>query len=108
MLACTVRWLDGQPPWRAARSDKGRHSTLAITDSRTGIQSPPTGQTRSRGMKKSTLLKLAVTIGLTAFVLARADLDALGQTFRAADWRWVLLAISMASTAMVINAGRWQ
>ena len=55
-----------------------------------------------------TVLKLAVAVGLMAFVLSRAGVDALLQTFREAEWGWVLLAIGSASVAMVINVVRWQ
>lgn len=62
----------------------------------------------SGGVKRSTILKLAVTLGLTAFVLSRTDLGALLESFREADWRWVALAIGVSAVAMAINVARWQ
>jgi glycosyltransferase 2 family protein len=62
----------------------------------------------SRRMKLSTLVKLAVAVGLMAVILWRSGLEALLQTFAAADWRWVALAVGSASLAMVINVVRWQ
>jgi uncharacterized protein (TIRG00374 family) len=63
---------------------------------------------RVGGVKKSTVLKLMVTVALTAFVLSRADLAALVQTFQEADWGWVALALGVSALAMVINTARWQ
>jgi uncharacterized protein (TIRG00374 family) len=63
---------------------------------------------RLGGIKKSTILKLVMTVGLSAFVLSRADLAALVQTFREADWGWVALALGVSALAMVVNTIRWQ
>lgn len=65
---------------------------------------------RSEGwrIKPGTLLKLGVAVGVMAFVLARAGLDALLQTLVEAEWGWVLLAIGLAAAAMVVNTTRWQ
>lgn len=76
------------------------------TDSVT--ETAPNVQARSRGIKPWTILKIVVTVGLSAYVLSRAGVDALLQTLREADWRWVALAITFATVAMVINVGRWQ
>jgi uncharacterized membrane protein YbhN (UPF0104 family) len=63
---------------------------------------------RSRGIKPTTVIKLVVTVGLSAFVLSRAGVEELVDTLGNVDWRWVLLAICLAASAMVINVGRWQ
>jgi uncharacterized protein (TIRG00374 family) len=63
---------------------------------------------RSRGIKPTTVIKLVVTVGLSAFVLSRAGVEELVDTLGNVDWRWVLLAICLAAAAMVINVGRWQ
>jgi glycosyltransferase 2 family protein len=61
-----------------------------------------------RGPKLSTVVKLVVTVGLTALVLRQAGLEAIAQTFVEADWRWALAGLLLAALAMVINVGRWQ
>jgi hypothetical protein len=68
----------------------------------------PEAQTESRGVNLWTVLKIIVTIGVSAYVLSRAGVEALAQTLREADWHWVALAIALATVAMVINVGRWQ
>ena len=80
----------------------------AITKPEPLVEAAPVARSASRRPKLSTLLKLAVTLALSAFVLRQAGVDALLQTLRAADWRWVALAISFAALAMVINVARWQ
>jgi uncharacterized protein (TIRG00374 family) len=72
------------------------------------IAEPNASERRVGGVKKSTVLKLVVTVALTAFVLSRADLAALAQTFQEADWAWVALALGVSALAMVINTARWQ
>jgi glycosyltransferase 2 family protein len=69
---------------------------------------PALAEPSGRRIKLSTVVKVAVAVGLMAFILSRAGLEALLQTFAAADWRWVALAIGSASLAMVINVVRWQ
>jgi uncharacterized protein (TIRG00374 family) len=61
-----------------------------------------------RRVKPSTALKIVVTVGLTAFVISRAGVEALIQTLWEADWQWVALAVFLATIAMVINVVRWQ
>lgn len=69
---------------------------------------PRLGAPSARHMKPVTILKLVVAVGLMAFILTRAGIDALLQTFAQADWRWVALAMASATLAMVINVARWQ
>jgi glycosyltransferase 2 family protein len=69
-----------------------------------GAEAPPA----RRGISRSTVLKLAVTAALSAYVVWQAGLaDALG-TLLGAEWRWVTLAACSAVLAMVLNVKRWQ
>jgi glycosyltransferase 2 family protein len=53
-------------------------------------------------------LKLAITIGVSAYVLWQAGLADSLRTLAAADWRWVALAAVSAWLSMTINVKRWQ
>lgn len=64
---------------------------------------PPRG-----GPGRATVLKVAVTAGLAAYVLWHARLGEALETLARADWRWVLLAGVFAALAMVLNVTRWQ
>ncbi|MFN8637666.1 MAG: lysylphosphatidylglycerol synthase transmembrane domain-containing protein [Chloroflexota bacterium] len=54
------------------------------------------------------LLKLGITVGVSAYVLWQAGLADSLRTLAGADWRWVALAAVSATVAMVINVKRWQ
>src|SRR5688572_30445349 len=93
--------------WLTARlRDPGRRSAVAGASLASNVTAH--GEPRSGRVKPLTLVKLIVAVGLLAFVLSRAGVEALLQTLREAEWQWVLLAIGSASVAMVINVARWQ
>jgi len=54
------------------------------------------------------LLKLGITIAVSAYVLWQAGLADALQTLANADWRWVALAAVSAVISMTINVKRWQ
>lgn len=54
------------------------------------------------------ILKLAITIGVSAYVLWQAGLADAIETLVGADWRLVALAAVSALLAMTINVKRWQ
>ena len=54
------------------------------------------------------LVKLAVTIAVSAYVLWQAGLADALRTLAGADWRWVALAAVSAVVSMTINVKRWQ
>ncbi len=64
--------------------------------------------TRRGTPRRSTILKVVVTIFLAGYVLWQARLgDALAE-LGDADWRYVLLATCFAVLAMILNVARWQ
>jgi uncharacterized protein (TIRG00374 family) len=83
---------------------------LALTSAAEPLdQTEETRASRTRRLPLGTLLKVTVTVVVTAVLLAQAGLGRLVQTLRSeTDWRWVLMAIGLAAVAMVINVGRWQ
>jgi uncharacterized protein (TIRG00374 family) len=54
------------------------------------------------------LIKLAITIVVSAYVLWQAGLTDALLTLAGADWRWVAVAAVSAVISMVINVKRWQ
>ena len=54
------------------------------------------------------LLKLSITIAVSAYVLWQAGLADALRTLAGADWRWVALAAVSAVVSMTINVKRWQ
>jgi uncharacterized protein (TIRG00374 family) len=64
---------------------------------------PPRG-----GPGRATVLKVAVTAVLAAYVLWHARLGEALEMLARADWRWVVLAGVFAIVAMVLNVTRWQ
>lgn len=61
-----------------------------------------------RGVSRSTIVKLVVTVALAGYVLRQAGLSEALETLRATEWRWVALAAASAVAAMVLNVVRWQ
>ena len=68
----------------------------------------PSELARRRTIKPSTVVKLVLTLAISAFVIAHADLGAAIDTLRGADWWLAALAIGIAVVAMVFNVGRWK
>jgi glycosyltransferase 2 family protein len=56
----------------------------------------------------ATIIKLAITIVVSTYVLWQAGLADSFRTLAEADWRWVALAAMSAVVAMTINVKRWQ
>jgi glycosyltransferase 2 family protein len=54
------------------------------------------------------VLKLGITVAVSAYVLWQAGLADSLRTLAGADWRWVALAAMSAVVAMTINVKRWQ
>ena len=79
---------------------------MAVVEAERMTEAAPERPTRR--IKPLTIVKLAVAVGLMAFILSRAGVEALLRTLAGADWRWVALAIGSATLAMVINVLRWQ
>jgi uncharacterized protein (TIRG00374 family) len=62
-----------------------------------------------RGLSRLSLfLKLAITLGVSGYVLWQVGLSDALRTLASADWRWVALAGASAVFAMTINVKRWQ
>ena len=61
-----------------------------------------------RGIRGGTVLKLVITVVVSAYVLWRAGLADAVDTLQAAEWRYALLAASFATLAMVLNVVRWR
>jgi hypothetical protein len=61
-----------------------------------------------KGVRPGQLLKIGVTLGLSAYVLWRAGLGDSIETLRMASWGWVALAAGSALFAMILNVCRWQ
>ena len=51
--------------------------------------------------------RLAVALGLTAFILWKSDPRAAGQALATADWRWVGAAIALVFVDRALMAWRW-
>jgi len=60
------------------------------------------------GVRPGLLLKLAITLGLSGYVLWKAGLADSLETLGTASWGWVALAACSALLAMVLNVRRWQ
>ncbi len=56
----------------------------------------------------STLLKIAVSAGLLAWILARQDLAAIVQHLRKAAWPWLAVAFALNGSGLLIRAYRWR
>lgn len=54
------------------------------------------------------VVKLAVSAGLLALLLSRADLPGLALRFRQMDVRWALVALAAYSLMIALSAWRWQ
>lgn len=66
-------------------------------------------ETKKKGSGRfGNLLKLAITIAVSAYVLWQAGLADALRTLAGADWRWVALGAVSAVISMVINVKRWQ
>ena len=61
-----------------------------------------------KGVRPGQLLKIGITVGLSAYVLWKAGLGDSIETLRLATWGWVALAAGSALFAMVLNVRRWQ
>jgi uncharacterized protein (TIRG00374 family) len=83
----------------SARDDQPPAAAAATT--------PPLPQKRGSG-RLSLFLKLAITLGVSGYVLWQAGLGDALRTLASADWRWVALAGASALVAMTINVKRWQ
>lgn len=81
---------------------------MAVTEAEPLANQRQPAPAPTRRVKLGTILKLGVAVGVMAFILARAGLGALYQALAEADWRWVLLALGLATAAMVVNTARWQ
>jgi uncharacterized protein (TIRG00374 family) len=72
-------------------------------------QAQQVAQPQKKGSKLlGNVLKLAITIAGSAFVLWQAGLADALRAIAGADWRWVAVAAVSAVVAMVINVVRWQ
>ena len=66
-------------------------------------------ETPKRGSGRlGNLIKLGITIAVSAYVLWQAGLADSLRTLAGADWRWVALAAVSSVAAMTINVKRWQ
>lgn len=54
------------------------------------------------------LAKVAISGGLLALLLSRADVPALADRFRQMDARWVLAALAAYAAMILVSAWRWQ
>ncbi|MCC6176458.1 MAG: flippase-like domain-containing protein [Chloroflexi bacterium] len=54
------------------------------------------------------ILKIAIAVGVSAYVLWQVGLSDALATLASADWRWVGLAACSALVAMIVNVKRWQ
>ena len=61
-----------------------------------------------KGVRPGQLLKIGVTLGLSAYVLWKAGLGDAIDMLRMATWGWVAFAACSALLAMVLNVRRWQ
>jgi uncharacterized protein (TIRG00374 family) len=83
----------------------------AATDRADSVSAPDPAapQPRKRGSGRlGNVLKLAITVAVSAYVLWQAGLADSLRTLAGADWRWVALAAALASVSMTINVKRWQ
>lgn len=55
-----------------------------------------------------TLLKLAVSLGILAWILSRQDLAAIVRHLRGASWPWLAVAFSLNAVGLLIRAYRWR
>ena len=70
--------------------------------------SVPGWRSHLKRVRPTTILKLGFTVGLSALLLSQNDMPKVLQTLRGADKNLVLLAVSLAAGAMVINVSRWR
>lgn len=76
---------------------------------RTTVADSVTDVTLKRGAGRlGFAVKIAITIGVSAYVLWQAGLADALRTLAAADWRWVALAVVASVISMTINVKRWQ
>ena len=80
-----------------------RPERAGSAESASPVEAPKRGSGRL-----GNLLKIGITIVVSAYVLWQAGLADALQTLANADWRWVALAATSAVVAMVINVKRWQ
>ena len=78
------------------------------TGSVPAAESEPTTTAKRGSGRLSLVLKLGVTVGVSAYVLWQAGLADSLRTLAGADWRWVALAAVSAVIATTINVKRWQ
>ena len=70
---------------------------------------PALPESKKRGSGRlGNILKLAITIVVSAYVLWQAGLADSLRTLAGADWRWVVLAALSSMVSMTINVKRWQ
>lgn len=58
-------------------------------------------------MNAGVLARLALAVGLTAFILWKIDARTAGTYLAAADWRWILAAVALVLVDRALNAYRW-
>jgi uncharacterized protein (TIRG00374 family) len=69
---------------------------------------PPAEAARRGSGRLGLVLKLAITVAVSAYVVWQAGLTDALLTLAGADWRWVALAAASSVVAMTINVKRWQ
>lgn len=52
--------------------------------------------------------RVALSVGLLAWVISRAGVEQLMQTLRSADWRWYALGLLVSTVSMLTRVARWQ
>ncbi|MCC7105519.1 MAG: flippase-like domain-containing protein [Chloroflexi bacterium] len=62
----------------------------------------------ARRVKPSTLLRIVVTVVVSALLVRGMDFSEVGRVLRNANWSFVVLAFGSAIVAMVVNVWRWQ
>lgn len=94
-----------------------RYEAAARPGARAGDADVPTGgsadgtaptASKQGGSRLGSLLKIGLTVAISAYVLWQAGLADALRTVAGADWRWVALAALSAVVAMTINVKRWQ
>src|SRR5204863_10010910 len=85
----------------------GYEPAASAVAAETAVATPAEPTKRGSG-RLGTLIKLGITLAVSAFVLWQAGLAESLRTLAGADWRWVILAAILAVVSMVINVKRWQ
>lgn len=83
-----------------------RTVTSAAEPDLAAAEATPRAQKRSGLL--GNLLKLALTVLITGYVLWQANVQDALDSLRTANWAWVALAAVSAVVSMVINVKRWQ